>query len=51
MKKLKAIMTNPVLLGIEGFLVGAAFIWASPAPAEASPQAPTAAVAQLSTAS
>ncbi len=51
MKKLKTIMTTPFLLGAQGFVAGAFFIWASPAPAEASPQAPTAAVAQVSTAS
>ena len=43
MKKLKAIITNPILLGMQGFAAGALFIWASPAPAEASPfQAPVA---------
>ena len=36
MKKLKAIITNPILLGMQGFAAGALFIWASPAPAEAS---------------
>ena len=35
-KKLKAIITNPILLGMQGFAAGALFIWASPAPAEAS---------------
>ena len=46
MKKLKAIITNPILLGMQGFAAGALFIWASPAPAEASQMPAPAAVAQ-----
>jgi hypothetical protein len=30
MKKLKAMVTNPYLLGLEGFVVGALLVWASP---------------------
>ena len=48
MKKLKAIISNPILLGIQGFAAGAIFIWVSPAPAEASQlPAPAAVVAQV----
>ncbi len=46
-KKLKAIITNPILLGMQGFAAGALFIWASPAPAEASQLPAPAAVAQV----
>jgi hypothetical protein len=30
MKKLAAMLTNPYLLGVEGFVVGALLVWASP---------------------
>ncbi|MDB5667838.1 MAG: hypothetical protein JWL74_788 [Alphaproteobacteria bacterium] len=43
MKKLKAIIGNPILLAVQGFAAGAIFIWVSPAPAEAA-QLPTPAV-------
>ena len=47
-KKLKAIISNPILLGVQGFAAGAIFIWASPAPAEAAQlPAPTAIAAQV----
>ena len=46
-KKLKAIMTNPILLGVQGFAAGAIFIWASPAPAEAAPLPAPAAIVQV----
>jgi hypothetical protein len=42
-KKLKAIIGNPILLAVQGFAAGAIFIWVSPAPAEAA-QLPTPAV-------
>ena len=47
MKKLKALITNPVLLGLQGFAAGALFIWASPAPAEASTLQPPVAVSSV----
>ena len=47
-KKLKAIISNPILLGVQGFAAGAIFIWVSPAPAEASQlPVPAAVVAQV----
>jgi len=46
-KKLKAIISNPILLGLQGFAAGALFIWASPAPAEASTLQPPVAVASV----
>ena len=49
-KKLKAIITNPILLGMQGFAAGALFIWASPAPAEAAQLPAPAIVAQVQTA-
>lgn len=47
MKKLKAMISNPILLGVQGFAAGAIFIWASPAPAEASQLPVPAVVAQV----
>ena len=46
-KKLKAIITNPILLGMQGFAAGALFIWASPAPAEAASLPAPAAIVQV----
>jgi hypothetical protein len=40
-------MTNPILLGVQGFAAGAIFIWASPAPAEAAPLPAPAAIVQV----
>ena len=52
MKKLKAILSNPFLLGAQGFLAGAVFIWTSSEPAQAvAVPAPTAAAAQVGAAS
>ena len=31
MSKLKAIIMNPVLLGVEGFVIGAALLWSTAA--------------------
>ena len=43
MKKLKAILSNPFLLGAQGFLAGAVFIWSSGEPIQPVASAPVAA--------
>jgi hypothetical protein len=51
MKTFKAILKNPFLIGTQGFLVAAVFIWSNNEPAPYAPPAPVAATAQADLAS
>ena len=52
MKTLKSILSNPFLLGAQGFLAGAILVWSGSDPVEPiGVQAPTAAMAQARVAS
>jgi hypothetical protein len=51
MKTIKAILKNPFLIGTQGFLVAALFIWSNDEPASYAPPAPGAASTQADLAS